>query len=87
MRFQDIRVFRQDRFSVGKDTQQNMYYLSIPVSSGIVDYDEYYTIPSEWATASDQHQRDLDNFAEECRHQKHDDLLILKPGTNRGVAV
>ena len=26
-------------------------------------------------------------FAEECRRREHDDLLILKPGWNRGIPI
>lgn len=58
---------------------------SIPVSSGIVDYEEFY----ELTPNSYQHfLTDLAAavaFAEECRQHQHDDLLIQKPGWNRGT--
>ena len=33
------------------------------------------------------HIAELAEFAKECRHHLHDDLLLEQPGTNRGTAV
>jgi hypothetical protein len=63
------------------------HYASIPVSSGIVDYEESYEI------TADQYQTFLSDrdaaieFVESCRRHEHDDLLIERPGSNRGTPV
>jgi predicted glycoside hydrolase/deacetylase ChbG (UPF0249 family) len=61
--------------------------VSFLVSNGSVDYEEYYALTSE------QYQRFLDSrglarqFVDSCRQRQHDDLLIQKPGWNRGTPV
>ena len=87
MRFQDIKTYKQQHFSVGYDTQLTIHYLSIPVSNGLVDYEEYYAIPQYWAEDSDQYLAELASFAEKCRAHQVDDRLIQKPGLNRGTPV
>lgn len=87
MRFQDIAFLREENFSVGFDEGARLYYISIPVSNGLVDYEEYYRIPEEWAKHALDHLEQLRPFAEKCRLQEEDSNLILKPGSNRGVAV
>ena len=86
MRFKSTRVFRQERFAVGVDQVSGKYFLSIPVSNRLVDYQEYYTISSVWGENPELHLEELKKFAEECRHQELDQYLILKPGFDRGVA-
>jgi hypothetical protein len=86
MNFIDHFVSSVHRFSVGKEVSTGKYYLSIPVSNGFVDYEEYYEIT---APQSEHFTNDLTvatGFAEECRRRMRDDLLIVKPGSNRGVA-
>ncbi len=84
MRFQDEKVFREQRFSIGTDSRTGDPYLSIPVKNTLVDYEEYYQL------TLDEHQRFLADmaaataFAEECRHRLHDARLILQPGSDRG---
>lgn len=87
MRFEDVYFSKPDRYSIGTETDSGRYYVSIPVSNGLVDYEEYYAIDTE------QYKLFLDNksaaifFVEACRRHEHDDLLIQKPGTNRGTPV
>ena len=87
MRFQDRKVYEQQHFSIGFDTLSKTYYLSIPVSNGLVDYEEYYVIPQYWAEDSDRYLAELEAFAQRCRAHQVDDLLIQKPGSNRGTPV
>ena len=87
MRFSDIKVYQQDHFSVGLDTTTGTYYLSIPVSNGLVDYEEYYSIARDWAESSDLHLLELHTFAAKCRAHKMDDRLLQQPGSNRGTPV
>ncbi|WP_220700565.1 hypothetical protein [Mycetocola lacteus] len=61
--------------------------MSIPVTIGVADYIEYYGITPV------TYERFLADpslavpFAEECRARLHDDLLIQKPGWNRGIPI
>ncbi|MBZ5740654.1 hypothetical protein [Nocardioides mangrovi] len=85
MDFQDTSFTREHRFSLGIETESGRSYLSIPVSNGPVDYEEYYEI-----SAADHERLGHDDaaaaaFADECRRHEHDGLLIQKPGWNRGT--
>jgi hypothetical protein len=87
MKFMDVVVCRDERFSVGVEEFSGKFYLSIPVANGIVDYEEYYEVDRE---AFLRYRRDPQSalpFAERCRNRDADDALIIKPGRNRGVAV
>lgn len=87
MKFDDTFFSREDRYSIGVESESGRYYASIPVSNGIVDYEEYYQL------TADQYHRFLKDreaaieFIEACRRREHDELLIQKPGSNRGTPV
>lgn len=87
MRFEDDYFSKADRYSIGTETDSGGHYVSIPVSNGFVDYEEYY------AVSADQYQLFLRDgsaamlFVEACRRHEHDDRLIQRPGTNRGTPV
>lgn len=87
MKFNDVMVCKEQRFSLGIEEQSGKYYLSIPVSNGLVDYEEYYELDK---SSFDLYRTDPAAalpFLERCRLRQADDLLIMKPGRNRGVAV
>ena len=87
MKFRDIAVFRAGRFSVGIEEDSGRFYISIPVSNGVVDYEEYYEISKEFF---EKIQNDADaalSFVERCRLRQVDELLIMRRGRNRGIAV
>lgn len=83
----DEYVSREERFSLGVDADSGERYASFPVSNGVVDYEEYYRLTAE------QYARFLADpaaalaFVEEARRHEHDDLLLQKPGWNRGTPV
>lgn len=85
-RFSDDYVSREGRYSLGRDQTTGDYFLSVPVANRMVDYEEYYRL------TPDQYSRFIADaaaarvFADACRDRRHDDLLILQPGTDRGVA-
>lgn len=87
MVYNDTFFSREDRYSIGIETASAQHYVSIPVSNGVFDYEEFYKI------SADQYQGFLDNrdaaieFVESCRRHECDDLLIEKPGWNRGTPV
>ena len=87
MKFKDIKFSREYRFSIGIEEESARYYLSIPVSNQLVDYEEYYEISKQ---QFDQYMFDLSeavDFAEDCRKRQKDELLIQKPGRIRGEPI
>ena len=87
MRFSDVFVSQEDRYSIGTELDSGTDYISIPVSNGLVDYEEYYAISPQQSEAFLAERTAAVEFVEECRRHQHDDLLIQKPGTNRGTPV
>lgn len=87
MKFTDSYFSRENRFSLGVEEATGRFYASIPVSNGIVDYEEYYELTSEQYEAYLADPSTAVPFVEECRERKHDQLLIQKPGWNRGTPV
>ncbi len=58
-----------------------------PVTVGIIDYEEYYRLtPAQYEHFMADHEAALE-FVESCRRHEHDELLIQKPGWNRGTAI
>lgn len=56
MRFHDTFVAASQRYSLGVETDSGVHYLSIPVTTGIVDYKEYYALsPDEHVALSSDH--------------------------------
>jgi hypothetical protein len=87
MTYDDTFFSRQDRYSIGVESTSGRHYLSIPVSSRILDYEEYYEITPEQQRVFREDRVEALQFAEACRRREHDDLLIEKPGWNRGTPV
>jgi hypothetical protein len=86
MRFSDTATEEQARFTIGRELDSGRYFLSIPVSSGLVDYEEYYEITAAMHDSYPGNREALCAFADACRRHERDALLIQKPGRNRGVA-
>lgn len=87
MKFQDVFVSREHMFSVGAEQESGRFYVSIPVSNGVADYEEYYEIDR---ATFDLFIRDPDAalpFVIRCRKRELDERLIVQPGTNRGTAI
>ena len=72
------------RYSLGVEEESATAYLSIPVASNLVDYEEFYALSKEEYSGLLADPAAARIFAEQCRHREHDDRLILKPGCNRG---
>jgi hypothetical protein len=78
---------RENRYSLGVDELSGRRYASVPVTIGVVDYEEYYELTDE------QYARFLADpvaalaFIDECRRHEHDELLLQKPGWNRGTPI
>lgn len=85
MKFRDLYFSREDRFSVGIEEESGTYYVSIPVSNQLVDYEEYYRIDK---SLFEKYRNDLKNLkyiADEARNHLRDNDLLIKPGQDRGV--
>ncbi|WP_438854905.1 hypothetical protein [Agromyces sp. M3QZ16-3] len=81
----DSFVDRSERYSLGVERDSGTAYLSIPVSSNLTDYEEYYALGDEEYAAFAADPSLAFAFAEECRRRLHDERLILEPGWNRGT--
>ncbi|MBH8610715.1 hypothetical protein ACX3YC_16360 [Pseudomonas mohnii] len=87
MKFRDILVRKEERYSIGVEELTGRYYLSIPVANNLVDYEEYYEINKEEFDAFNVSVVAAAEFVQQCRNRKQDDRLMMKPGKDRGVAI
>ena len=81
----DLFVSREHRYSLGVEEATGRYYVSIPVTNGRVDYEEYYEIDR---LAFDRFLADPDaalDFVERCRRREVDERLIYQPSVERGT--
>jgi len=83
--FKDIYINKDERFSIGFDEGSNRYYISIPVSNRMVDYEEYYVLPKDTALSYDNNIEDILCIVKKCRDRKNDEHLFFKPGKDRGI--
>jgi hypothetical protein len=84
-RFTDTHVFVDERFSLGRETRTTRPYLAIPVSNSAADYEEYYRLSRREYSRFTTDLAAAVSFADECRARRHDDRLIVQPGSSRGV--
>ncbi|WP_268796900.1 hypothetical protein [Pseudomonas huanghezhanensis] len=87
MKYKRIQVNREEMFSLGVEETSGQFYVSLPVSSGFADYEEYYAIDGHMF---ERFQNDLASavqFVNRCRRRELDELLMEKPGWNRGSAI
>ncbi|WAJ42972.1 hypothetical protein OK015_17140 [Mycobacterium sp. Aquia_216] len=87
MKFEDTFFSSEDRYSIGVESTSGRYYASIPVSNGIVDYEEYYELTQDQYSEFLRDSTAAIAFVEACRRREHDDLLLQRPGSNRGTPV
>lgn len=85
MKFKEMVANFDLRFSLGFEEETSNYYLAIPVSNSVVDYEEYYRISKDDFDKFADGGTEAELFAEECRKRQHDDLLFFLPGKDRGV--
>ena len=87
MKFSDEFSSRDDRYSLGLEVESGRRYVSFPVSNGVVDYEEYYELSTERYEQFRVDPTAAVAFVEESRRREHDELLMLRPGWNRGTPV
>ncbi|HEY1231671.1 MAG TPA: hypothetical protein VGF26_30595 [Ramlibacter sp.] len=85
MKFVDTATDREHRFSIGRELESGRYYLSIPVSNRLCDYEEYYEIGRAAHDGYPGNLAELAAFASRCRSRLCDDRLLVPPGPDRGV--
>lgn len=85
--FEDVFVSREMFFSIGTEKNSGKRYLSIPVSTGRVDYSEYYELDEVEFERFVENPSTADEFAWRCRRQELDDRLIVPAFGNRGTAI
>lgn len=87
MKYDDTYSSSEHRYSIGIGSKSGRYYASIPVTNGIVDYEEYYELTQDQYREFLRDREAAIDFIEACRKREHDDLLLRKPGSNRGTPV
>ncbi len=85
MRFVDIAVYPAERYSLGIEVESGRFYLSIPVSNNLVDYDEYYEIDQAAFQRYRAEPPSAAEFAVRCRNHECDEALFVRPGRDRGT--
>jgi hypothetical protein len=78
---------RENLYSLGIDELSGRHYASLPVTIGVVDYEEYYELTDDEYARFMADPVSATTFIEECRHHEHDELLLQKPGSNRGKPI
>ncbi|MGA9223513.1 MAG: hypothetical protein WBZ57_20175 [Pseudomonas graminis] len=87
MTFIDTYANREERFSLGIEETSGQFYVSFPVSSGLADYEEYYAIDAHMFERFQHNLASALEFVNRCRRREMDELLMQKPGWNRGSAI
>lgn len=84
--FEDIYVSQEHRFSLGAELIFGIGYLSIPVSTGLVDYEEYYALNRDELERFRKDPEQALPLLEQCRRREQDGRLMQQlPITNRGT--
>ena len=83
----DEFVSSEDSYSPGVDELSGRRYASLPVTIGVVDYDEYYEVTEDAYAGFMADPVSAAAFIEECRRHEHDELLMQKPGWKRGTPI
>jgi hypothetical protein len=86
MKFVGTATNREHRFSIGQEIESGRCYLAIPVSNRLSDYEEHYETDRAAHYTYPGNLAELAAFASRCRARMCDELLIIPPGADRGVA-
>jgi len=76
MKFNDVSVNKNKRYSLGIEQDSNRYYISINIANGHADYDEYYEISKEELERFLISPDETNELIERCRTSKNDEKLI-----------
>lgn len=87
MKFVDDVFFRDEQYALGLEQEAGEHYVSFPVSAQVFGYEEFYRVSDEHYAVLLADPVAALAFVIECRRHEHDDLLMIKPGPNRGTAI
>jgi hypothetical protein len=87
VKFQTTFVSREHRYFLGVETDSGRHFAGIPVANQMVDYIEPYLITDEQYQEFLRDESKALEFVEACRRREHDNLLLMKPGSDRGTPV
>jgi hypothetical protein len=87
VKINDTYVNREERFSLGIEETSAQFYVSFPVFNGIIEYEEYYAIDQQMSERFHHDLASALDFVNRCRRRELDELLMQKPGSNRGSAI
>ncbi|MDH5178083.1 MAG: hypothetical protein OEZ39_16380 [Gammaproteobacteria bacterium] len=79
MKFVDIHINKENRFSLGTETESGKFYISIPVCNQMVDYEEYYETTKEIIDNYPHNIDEILSLIEKFIRHECDETLIIKP--------
>ncbi|HEX3298044.1 MAG TPA: HEAT repeat domain-containing protein [Nocardioides sp.] len=85
MKFTDVMVSREEQFSVGVEEESGRHYISVPVSHGLVYYEEYFEIDLPTFERYCADPESAREFVARCDRREMDDRLIFSPTKSRGM--
>ena len=85
MKFKDLHVNKEYRFSLGQELESGRFYLSIPVSNKMVDYEEYYEVHKTIISEYPSNIEEVINIKNQCINHENDNALLIQPGSDRGA--
>ena len=85
MKFRNLCISNPLRFAIGIEEDSGKYYLSIPVSNQLVDYEEYYEISDTEFKLFEKNLEDARVLADRCKKRLENFRLLQKPGKMRGI--
>lgn len=80
--FEPTKISREFRYTLGKETTTERYYLSFlvsPPTKRYVEYEEYYEISYNQLNLFLDDEQKLLYFIEDCRKGKNSELMIFYP--------
>jgi hypothetical protein len=84
MNFVTIFLNKTERFSIDLETKFQKISVTIPVSNGLAEYEEFYEISEGELELFTNDDTLLKSFVHDCKNRKNDDRLLYKPGRLRG---
>lgn len=66
------------------ESTTSRFYVSIPVSNGITDCEEYYELTDEQYHEFQRDPSAVIDFVEACRRRQHDDQILQLARSNPG---
>ena len=80
-----VFVDRERRFSLEIDEETGRTFVGIPVRNQTVEYEEWYEVEAATFSAYRADPTLAHDFVERCKRRELDHLLLLPPGTDRGL--